>query len=487
MLDAADEAHVAALRDIVGERGIRLGAETSTYLNDWRDRLEGAAIAVLLPASTEEVSRVMAYCAAHGLSVQPQGGNTGLCAGSIPPAKATGVLVSTARLNAIRELDTIGDVAVVEAGVTLAALHEAVRAKGRDFPLSLGSEGSAQIGGLISTNAGGVGALRYGPMRDSVMGIEAVLPDGSVIRRLGGLRKDNRGYDWKHLFIGAEGTLGIVTAAALKLVPVARDEAHAYCRVADPAAAVALYGRLRERFDTAVHACELLSASEIDTALTHVPGLRIPFTPTPDWSVIVTLGDSDPDARLGTRLEAFLEEMAGSGLVEDAVLPKNLAEAQEIWRVRHSLSEANKRAGMGLVFDLAVRVSDVPACITRVTEASRRIAPMAEPLFVCHLGDGNVHLISMLSRENTPPPDQLEGLIEALFDEVHDIAEEMRGSFSAEHGIGRKLVKEMGRRLPPAEIELMRRIKRAIDPDYRMAPGVLFDPETPDDDAQAPG
>ena len=468
--------HLSALRGMVGDKGLRLDADAEPFLRDWRDRVSGETIAVVAPAATEEVSQVMAYCARQGLTVQPQGGNTGLCAGSIPTALADGILLSTARLNAIREIDTLGDVALVEAGVTLSAAREAAEARGRRLPMSLGSEGSAQIGGLISTNAGGVEALRFGPMRDQVLGLEAVLPDGSVIRRLGGLRKDNRGYDWKHLFIGGEGTLGVVTAAALKLVPAVRDEAHAWCAVRDPAAAVQLFQRLRDRFDMAVRACELLSGAEVDTALTEVPGLRLPFDETPDWSLMLTLGDADPDARLADRLAGFLEAMAEDELLLDAALPKNMAEAEAIWRLRHSLSEAHKRAGIGLVFDVSVRVSDAPEFIARAEEASRRIAPMAKPLFVSHLGDGNVHLISMLAWENAPQGEALDVLTETLFDAVHQIADDLSGSFSAEHGIGRKLVKELERRLPPAEIDLMRQVKRALDPENRMAPGVLFDP-----------
>ncbi len=478
---------VAALRELVGDRGLRLGAEALPFLKDWREREQGSALAVVLPASTQEVSAVMAFCRERGLSVQPQGGNTGLCAGSIPLGGTPGILLSTARLKTIREMDTIGNVAVVEAGVTLSHLHDEAEARGRVFPLSLGSEGTAQIGGLLSTNAGGVGALRYGPIRDLTLGLEAVLPDGSLIQRLGGLRKDNRGYDWKHLLIGGEGTLGIITAAALKLMPKALDQAHACCAVPDPRAAVELYGRLRDRFDTAVHACELLSGTEIDVALSEIPELRLPFPATPAWSIILTLGDSDPGARLEVRLEEFLEGAVEEGLVEDAALPKNATEVEAIWRLRHSLSEANKRYGLGLVFDVSVRVSDVPDFIERSAAASRRLAPMATPLFVCHLGDGNVHLISMIRHDRRPPPEALETLVEALFEAVHDIAESLNGSFSAEHGIGRKLVAEMERRLAPAETRMMRLIKQALDPEGRMAPGVLFDPETLKAGERGPG
>jgi len=469
------ERHIAELSALVGDKGVRTGADMAEFLVDWRGRQRGEAIAVVLPAATDEIAATLRYCAEHGLKVYPQGGNTGLCSGAVPPATPDGIVLSTTRLAAIREIDPSGNVAVVEAGVPLAVLHQAAAERGRAFPLHLGSEGTAQIGGLIATNAGGTGALRYGTMRDLVLGIEAVLPDGSIIHRLGGLRKDNRGYDWKHLFIGGEGSLGIVTAAALKLFPMVRDEAHAICDVRDPAAAVELYCRLRDRFDTSVHACELLSGTEIALALENVEGLRLPFSYVPTWSVLLALGDADPDRSLNVRLGECLGAMLEEGLISDAVLTKNAGEADEIWQLRHSLSEANKRAGHGIVFDIAVRVSDVPVFIAKAHDAAMRIAPMAVPLIVCHLGDGNVHFITMIKRENLGEVPDMSALTGKLFTEIHDICESLDGTFSAEHGIGRKLVTEMEKRLEPAEMEIMYAIKRAIDPANRMAPGVLLD------------
>lgn len=487
-MQQTDDSLVAGLMALAGPKALRTGADAASHLTDWRGRHAGAALAVVQPATTAEAAQVVRYCRDKGIAVYPQGGNTGLCAGGVPPEEPRRCIVLSAdRLRAVREIDPAGDVAIVEAGVTLAALHDAATAAGRLFPLRLGSEGTAQVGGLVSTNAGGTGAVRYGVMRDLVLGLEAVLPDGSVVHRLGGLRKDNRGYDWKHMLIGGEGSLGFVTAAALKLFPAVRDQAHAACVVEGPEAAVALFRRLRERFDTAIHAFELVSGGEIALALRHVPGLRAPFDPLPDWVVMIELGDADPDGGLADRLTAFLERVLSDGQISDAVVPASLAQANDLWAVRHSLSEANKKEGHGVVFDIAVRVSRVPDFIARSADLVERLAPLADPLFVCHLGDGNVHLIAMIPRDTVPPPAALAPMVAHLQEAVHDLAETLGGSFSAEHGIGRKLAPEMARRLPPAEWRIMQAIKRAFDPDDLFAPGVLLSaqPDSPPPDRSA--
>jgi FAD/FMN-containing dehydrogenase len=475
-MDKLDASDIGDLIALVGSKAIQVGGDAAAYMTDWRGRHEGQAMAVAVPASAEEAARIVGFCRERKIAIYPQGGNTGLCAGGVPPAGTQRCIVlSAGRLRQVREIDPVGDVAVVESGVVLSALHEAALAKGRVFPLHLGAVGSAQIGGLISTNAGGTGALRYGVMRDLVMGLEAVLPDGRIVRRLGGLRKDNRGYDWKHLLIGGEGSLGFVTAAALKLFPALRDAAHAACIVEDPAAAVDLYLRLRERFDTAIQAFELISGGEAALALRHVRGLRTPFDPLPKWMVMVELGGADPDGGLSERLTAFLEEALTRELIFDAVVPADIQQADDLWAVRHSLSEGNKKEGHGIVFDVAVRVSRVPAFIAAATALVERHTPLADPLYVCHLGDGNVHVIAMISRARVPAPAELAAMAERLQDAVHDLVEDMGGSFSAEHGIGRKLVPELARRLPPPELRLMRQIKGAIDPDNLFAPGVVLE------------
>lgn len=468
------EAIVAALQAVVGPKGILTGREMDTYTTDWRGRSTGTAVAVVSPASAEEVSAIVRYCARQQLPLYIQGGNTSLCGGSVPGKAGCEVLLSTRRLNAVREIDPVSNLAVVEAGVILTHLHEIADQNDRVFPLHLGSEGTAQIGGLLSTNAGGVSAVRYGCMRSLVLGLEVVLPDGSIVSRLNGLRKDNRGYDWKHLFIGGEGTLGIVTAAALQLHTKMRVRGDALMAVSSPEDAVRVFNRMRDRFDTKLMACELVSGTEIDLTLKHVPGLRFPLDAMPDWMVMVELGDPETDGQLQTALQDTLESMLADGLIQDAVPCQNLRESKELWKLRHSFSEANKKAGHGIVFDASLRVKSVPEFIARAIPAALALAPRAVPLIVCHLGDGNVHLIVMNLKDDLEQIPDIGELTERMFAVVHDIVAELDGSFSAEHGIGCKLVAELEQRQTPGEIALMRAIKSAIDPHLVMSPGVLL-------------
>jgi len=472
-LDATD-ATVAALEAIVGPRGLRIGADMEPYLTDWRQRSRGTARAVVMPSSTQQVSEVVRLCARQGIPLYVQGGNTSLCGGSVPGMTGGDILLSTQRLNAVREIDTVSNVAVVETGLVLANLHAIAEQHDRAFPMHLGSEGSARIGGLISTNSGGVSAVRYGVMRNLVLGLEVVLPDGSVISRLNGLKKDNRGFDWKHLFIGGEGTLGIVTAAALQLHPRMRTRADALLAVASPAQATMAFNRIRDRFDTRLMACELVSGTEAALTMELVPGLRFPMPRTPDWMVLVELGDLEPGDRLQEALGDCLAELLEGEIITDAVLCQNLRESEELWRWRHSFSEANKKAGHGIVFDASLRVKSVPDFIARAIPAALELAPHAIPLIVCHLGDGNVHLIVMNRREDMHRIDDLADLTERMFGRIHDIVADLDGSFSAEHGVGRKLVAEMVARQPAAEIALMAAVKQAIDPQGIMSPGVLL-------------
>jgi FAD/FMN-containing dehydrogenase len=268
-----------------------------------------------------------------------------------------------------------------------------------------------------------------------------------------------------------------VTAAALKLFPSVRNSAHAACIVSDPEAAVTLLQRLRARFDTAIHAFELVSGGEVELALRYVEGLRAPFSPVPPWMVMIELGSSDSDAGLVEKLTGFLGRVLTDEIIEDAIIPTSGKQVNELWAVRHSLSEANKKAGHGIVFDVAVRISHVPEFIRDSARIVTEHTPLADPVFVCHLGDGNVHLIAMIPKDRVPPRDILDPLVDGLQEKVHDLAERLGGSFSAEHGIGRKLADEMARRLPAAEMRLMRAIKQAMDPDGLFAPGVLLSAE----------
>ncbi|WP_265516855.1 FAD-binding oxidoreductase [Nitratireductor luteus] len=470
----APDSTVAALREIVGPKGILTGDDMAGYLTDWRGRSTGTAQCVVMPASTDEVSKVVSYCSRQGLPLYVQGGNTSLCGGSVPGKAGGDILLSTRRLNAVRDVDPIGNLAIVETGLVLANLHEIAEKHDRIFPMHLGSEGTAQIGGLISTNSGGVSAVRYGPMRDLVVGLEVVLPDGSVISRLSGLKKDNRGFDWKHLFIGGEGTLGIVTAAALQLHTKMTARADALVSVPSPAQATEVFRGVRDRFDTRLMACELVSGNEVSLTLEHVPGLRFPMAEVPEWMVLIELGDTENEEVLRDTLQDCLAAMFEDGTITDAVVCQNLRESEELWKWRHSFSETNKKAGHGIVFDASLRVKSVPEFIERAIPAALDLAPWAVPLIVCHLGDGNAHLIVMTLNEDRPKITDLDDLTHRMFERVHDIIAELDGSFSAEHGIGRKLVDEMVLRQPAAEIALMRAIKAAVDPKGIMSPGILL-------------
>ncbi|MBB4301636.1 FAD/FMN-containing dehydrogenase [Rhodobium orientis] len=473
---------VAELQELLGPKGlITEPAEMEPFVVDWRGRKRGTALAVVLPATTEEVSAAVRLATAAGVPVFPQGGNTGLCYGTVPgsggPGNTPGLVIALNRMNRIREIDRTANLMTVDAGVILANAHEEAAAVGRQVPMYLGSEGSAQIGGLISTNAGGTGVVRYGPMRDLVAGVEVVLADGRVLSDLAGLKKNNTGYDLKHCFVGAEGTLGVITGAVLRMFPELRSEANAWVSVKDPADALTLLSRLQDDCDPYIQAFELLSASQVDIAFRHVPGLRMPFETTPAWNLMIELGSPDGDLDLHARFETFLAAAYEDGLVEDGFLAQSKAQAEEIWRVRHSLSESNKKEGVGVVLDISIRNSRAAEFIHTADRGAADAFPEAEIVVVSHLGDGNVHYILMF------PHDYWQGLgseeaRDAKADEVmvafHDVAAALGGSFSAEHGIGRKLTGELQRLCDPLRYEMMTRMKAAFDPDNLMNPGVLF-------------
>ncbi|PWL19480.1 FAD-binding oxidoreductase [Falsochrobactrum shanghaiense] len=473
-----DQSNDAFLKDLAGVVGIRHVLTNTNdmigYLEDWRGYATGRAVAVVLPGSTVEVADVMKIAARYGRAVVPQGGNTGLCQGAIPTDEGQGIVLALGRMTTIREIDKPSGVLVIEAGATLTAAHEAAESVDRRVPLHLGSEGSAQIGGLVSTNAGGTGALRYGPIRELVCGLEVVLPDGRILEDLKALRKNNTGYDLKNLFIGAEGTLGIVTAAALRMQPLLHASAHAWIALRDIGAAVELLMRLQDRFDTSVQAAELLSGNEVDLVLRHIPRSRQPFDDRPDWSLLIELGSTDASADLRPALEDWLAERFEEGTVTDAFVAQSEAQASDIWHVRHSVSEANKIHGHSLSHDVAVRPAMVPEMIKRCSAAVQRLHPDANILIVSHIGDGNVHFIVHFTHEEWAAfanPDEVTGQVMAL---VHDEVEALGGTFSAEHGIGRKLTGELSQRTDAVRMDLMQALRRLIDPDLRMNPGAVF-------------
>lgn len=468
---------VDRLRTVLGERGLIADQRAmAPFVTDFRGRMTGAAEAVALPASTDEAAAVVDIAREHDAVIFPIGGNTGLCYGAVPtaPGGRPAIVVGMGKMTSLRAVDRAANVLTVDAGMTLARVHELAAAEGRQFPLHLGSEGTAQIGGLISTNAGGTGVLRYGPMRDLVCGIEAVLPDGSIYRDLDALRKNNTGYDLKHLLIGAEGTLGLVTGAALRLRQPNRTFAHGWISVTGPESAVELLSRLQGRCGDAIEAFEMLNRAEVDCVLRHIPRTRLPFNATPAWSVMIELAHTDPEADLVSALEEVMAAALEADLADDAFVAQSEAQAKEIWHIRHSVTEAHKIEGVGIVHDTAVRNSAVAGFIEAADEMSARFFPEARVLVVSHLGDGNVHYILMFPHDYWRAlPDREAKALEVEM-AVHNIAVRFGGTISAEHGIGRKLTSELRRLGDPVKLSVMRQIKRALDPRDIMNPGALL-------------
>ncbi len=443
--------------------------DTAPYLVDWRKQYRGPAEAVLRPASTAEVAALVALCAREGVAVVPQGGNTGLCGGSVPTGARREIVLSLGRLNRLRALDALNYTVTAESGCVLAQIQRAAHDAGRLFPLSLGAEGSCQIGGNLSTNAGGVSVLRYGNARDLVLGLEVVLPDGRVWNGLRGLRKDNTGYDLKQLFIGAEGTLGVITAAVLKLYPRPTASATAWIAVQNPRRAVELLARLRDRLGDRLSAFELVSRRCLEAVLAHSPGSRDPLGAPHSWYVLAELADSGASEALEARAEQALVECAGHGVLLDLALAKSEAQAGELWRIRETIPEAQFR---NVKHDVSVPVSRVPELIERAERALEAAFPGCAVYAFGHIGDGNVHV-----NVGMPGAQANEALI-ARRAEVNAIVYEavaaLGGSISAEHGLGQLKREEIRSHKDALELELMRTLKRALDPQGIMNPGKVL-------------
>lgn len=433
-------------------------------LVEWRDRWSGSTPLLLRPAATAEVQAVLRIAHAARVAITPQGGNTGLVGAQIPMGE---VLLSLDRMTAIRAVSPQDDVIVAEAGVVLATVQGAAREVGRRFPLSLASEGTATIGGLISTNAGGVHVRRHGMMRALVLGLEAVLPDGSLLEGLSALRKDNTGYDLKQLLIGAEGTLGVVTAASLKLVPAPAETAVALLALETPDDAVALLHRL-EGETGAVAAFEIMNRTGMETVLEVVPGARLPFDAVPPWTALVEF-ESARDG-LADRIEPALASALEAGLAQDAVLSRNETQAKAFWLLREEMSGAQKRYGKAVKHDISVPVSQVPAFLAAADAAVRAIAPGVRIVAFGHASDGNIHYD--VGRDPTLSVEAFAGLGPSIMTAVHDVAVGLGGSISAEHGIGLARREEFLMREPAAHLAMMRAIKQALDPNGIMNPRV---------------
>jgi len=463
---------IGELRHLLGERHVLTAAgDMAPYCTDWRGRYSGRAICVALPGSTEEVAAVVRACTAVGVAIVPQGGNTGLCGGATPLGGEA--VISLRRMNRIRAIDAGNNSMTVEAGCTLQAVQEAATAADRLFPLSLAAEGSATLGGNLSTNAGGVQVLRYGNARELTLGLEVVLADGRIWDGLRALRKDNTGYDLKHLFIGAEGTLGLITAATLKLFPRPRALATAWVAVPDPAAAVSLLGRLRDAAGDNVTAFEIVGRTALELVLRHIPHARDPLAGKPAWQVLIELsGSSDVSDDLAGTLEQALHQAAADGLVDDAVLAASGAQTTALWALRENVSEAQKIEGVSIKHDIAVPVSRIAEFIARADAALLAAFPDVRIVCFGHIGDGNLHYNQ--SRPETRSNAEFIAQTGAVNRIVHDLVHELGGSISAEHGLGQLKREEVLRYKSRTEMDLMRAVKQALDPRGLMNPGKLL-------------
>ncbi len=468
-----DATMLATLERLLGPKGFtREPSEMTPWLTDWRGRVHGNAAALLSPATTDEVQAIVRLAAEHKVAIVPQGGNSGMVAGATPPADGSALLLSLRRMNAVRSLSPEDNVAVVEAGVILSDLHDAAASIGRRFPLSLGAKGSARIGGLISTNAGGTQVLRFGNMRNLVVGIEAILPSGERFDGLSALRKDNRGYDLRQLLCGAEGTLGVVTAASLKLYPAIGARAVAWVGLATPHQALTLLRRLEAATGDAIESFEAMPANVLDMVLRHITGTRAPLGGTHAWHILIEAtapaGASDPVEAL----TAHLAQAAEEGLIEDATVAASEAQAEAFWKIREVIAEAERAEGPAAKHDIAVPVSAVPDFLVEARAAVETRFAGSQVVGFGHLGDGNIHF-------NVLPPQGVdqqawvdtEGKTVNAF--VHDFVAARGGSLSAEHGIGQLKLAEFARTAGPARLHALRAIKNALDPLGIMNPGKL--------------
>ena len=462
-----------ALAAIAGGDAVLTGESTVPYCKDWRGRYSGEALAVVFPSSTAQVAKIVQLCAANQISCVPQGGNTSLCGGSVPLADDSKQLVlNLSRMNCIRSVDATNYTMTVEAGCKLAALYEAAERMDRLFPLGLTAIAPhCEIGGNLSTNAGGIGVLRYGSARDLTLGLEVVLPDGRIWNGLRSLRKDNTGYDLKHLFIGAEGTLGIITAAVLKLYPRPKSMATACVAVRNPAVAVALLAHLRAACGGKISAFEIISRSCLDLVFKHIPDTQEPFAAKHEWIVITQLADVlqvPLDETLRDALQSF-----GDGIIEfEAASDKERAERW--WKLRKNIPEAQKIEGLSIKHDISVPVGRVSEFISRTDGALRKAFTGVRIVAFGHMGDGNIHYnISMPSTEqNRTFIEQQEDAVNALVYEV--VVRQLNGSISAEHGLWQLKRKTIRDYKDPLELELMRNVKQALDPKGLMNPGKVL-------------
>jgi FAD/FMN-containing dehydrogenase len=463
---------IAGLQATVGARHCLTEPDAlAPFVTDWRGIYHGQARAVVLPGTVAEVQAIVRLARQHRAPIVPQGGNTGLCGGATPDDGGKAIVVALKRLTKVRAIDPLNNSMVAEAGCILADLQQAASAADRLFPLSLSAEGTCQIGGNLATNAGGINVLRFGNARDLCLGLEVVLPDGALISSLHGLRKDNSGYDLKQWFIGSEGTLGIITAAALKLFPKPVARATAIVALSDLDVCTALLARCRSGLADQLVSFELLPRFGIELGQRFVPGLTWPLESLADWSVLIEANTSSSAFDMRAATEQTLAASLEAGEITDAAVASSEAQSLAMWRLREGIVEGQNKSGANIKHDVSVPVAQVPAFMNAGFDAVLAVWPQARLLAFGHLGDGNIHF-NLVQPEN----ESKERFLARTGDTnriVHDVVERFGGSISAEHGIGQLRRAELQYRKPPAELDLMRRIKRLIDPDDLMNPGKL--------------
>ena len=476
-LNKPADRHIRRFAEIVGEaHALREPGDQAPYLREWRDLFIGKTPLVLRPGSTDEVSRILSFANTERIAIVPQAGNTGLVGGQIPSASGSEIVLSVARLNKVRDVDAEGGTIVAEAGVTLADVQAAATRAGRLFPLSLASEGSCQIGGVLASNAGGVAVLAYGNARNLALGLEVVLPNGEIWNGLRRLKKDNTGYDLRDLFIGSEGTLGVITAAALKLAPAPAEKATALVALREPAAALSLFRLAEAHAGSSLTAFEFWQRLAMTFALNHIAGTRDPFPELHPWYALLEISSGETGGRAAAQLESLLVQASDDGLIVDATIASSLQQARDLWRLRESLSEAQKPAGGSIKHDVSVPVARIPEFLQRAAAVVERVCPGARPVPFGHFGDGNVHY-------NVTQPTGMDRQTYLEFwgpmsRAVHTLVTELDGSISAEHGIGQLKRDELEVFKSPVELSMMRAIKRAFDPAGILNPGKLVTPKT---------
>ncbi|AGK59558.1 FAD linked oxidase [Hyphomicrobium denitrificans 1NES1] len=464
---------ISRFAEIVGPANALTRAEDQApYLREWRDRYTGKTPVVLRPGTTDEVSRILALANDEAVGVVPQGGNTGLVGGQIPSPEGNQIVLSLARLKKVRDIDAPGGTMIVEAGVTLAEAQAAAEGAGRLFPLSLASEGSAMIGGALATNAGGTAVLAYGNARNLALGLEAVLADGRVWHGLRRLKKDNTGYDLRDLLIGSEGTLGVITAASLKLFPIPAERETAIVALESPAAALRLFRIAEADAGSSLTAFELWAHRAQEFALRYMPNTRDPFIDAHPWYVLIELSHGGTGTQTANALESLLMVGHAQGLVRDAALARSLQQAQDFWRLRETFSEAQKGAGGSIKHDISVPIARIPEFLARAAEVVERIAPGARPVPFGHFGDGNLHY--NVSQPEGADKAQFLSLWEPMSDAIFELVSELGGSISAEHGIGQMKRDALRLYKSPVELDMMRAIKQALDPKGILNPGKLL-------------